>query len=184
MRSCQGSNTASAILWERGANLFNKKDYAAAQKYFQRIMLSYPNDEYAGQAYFYNAECYFFLNNMDEAASAYKSFYINYPGDKMVPQAMFQVGVSFFNKKDYPKAAEAFDEFVKRYPQNPLAKDAALNVALCYKKAFRLDDAVKSYQNYLLLYPGRRQRRPSCACRSGPCKPPKATTPARSRILS
>jgi len=154
LRSCQGSGTASAILWERGANLFNKKDYAAAQKYFQRIMLSYPNDEYAGQAYFYNAECYFFLNNMDEAASAYKSFYINYPNDKMVPQAMFQVGVSFFNKKDYPKAAEAFDEFVKRYPQNTLAKDAALNVALCYKKAFRLDDAIKSYQNYLLLYPG------------------------------
>ena len=59
LRSCQGSGTASAILWERGANLFNKKDYAAAQKYFQRIMLSYPNDEYAGQAYFYNAECYF-----------------------------------------------------------------------------------------------------------------------------
>jgi len=154
LRSCQGDNAASAILWERGANLFNKKDYGAAQKYFQRIMLSYPNDEYAGQAYFYNAECYFFLNNMDEAASAYKSFYINYPSDKMVPQAMFQVGVSFFNKKDYPKAAEAFDEFVKRYPQNPLAKDAALNVALCYKKAFRLDDAIKSYQNYLLLYPG------------------------------
>jgi len=154
MRACPGKGTAAAILWERGANLFNKKDYAAAQKYFQRIMLSYATDEYAGQAYFYNAECYFFLNNMDEAASAYKSFYINYPNDKMVPQAMFQVGVSFFNKKDYEKAAQAFDEFVKRYPQNPLAKDAALNVALCYKKAFRLDEAIKSYQNYLLLYPG------------------------------
>src|SRR3982751_2413827 len=107
LRSTPGSNTASSILWERGAALFNKKDYAAAQKYFQRIMLSYPNDEYAGQAYFYNAECYFFLENYDEAASAYKSFYINYPADKMVPQAMFQVGVSFFNKKDFEKAAEA-----------------------------------------------------------------------------
>src|SRR4029077_17135716 len=84
LRKAPGSNTASQILWERGAALFNKKDYAAAQKYFQRIYLSYPNDEYAGQAYFYNAECYFFLQNMDEAASAYKSFYINYPADKMV----------------------------------------------------------------------------------------------------
>src|SRR6185436_8217693 len=130
LRSCQGSGTASAILWERGANLFNKKDYSAAQKYFQRIMLSYPNDEYAGQAYYYNAECYFYLNNMDEAASAYKSFYINYPADKMVPQAMFQVGVSFFNKKEYQKAAEGFDAFLKKFPQNALSKDAALNVAL------------------------------------------------------
>jgi tetratricopeptide (TPR) repeat protein len=154
LRASPGSNTASQILWQRGADLFNKKDYAAAQKYFQRIMLSYPNDEYAGQAYYYNAECYFFLNNFDEAASAYKSFYINYPNDKMVPQAMFQVGVSFFNKKDFAKAAEGFDAFVKKFPQNPLAKDASLNVALCYKKAFKLDDAIRSYQNYLLLFPG------------------------------
>ncbi len=153
LRSCQGSGTASAILWERGANLFNKKDYAAAQKYFQRIMLSYPNDDYAGQAYYYNAECYFFLNDMDQAAGAYKSFFINYPNDKMVPQAMYQVGVSFFKKSDFKKAAEAFDEFVKRYPQHSLAKDAAINVALCYKKAFRLDEAITSYRNYLLLYP-------------------------------
>ncbi len=153
LRASPGSNTASSILWERGAALFNKKDYAAAQKYFQRIMLSYPNDEFAGQAYFYNAECYFFLNNYDEAASAYKSFYINYPADKMVPQAMFQVGVSFFNKKDYQKAAEGFDTFVKKFPQNQLAKDASLNVALCYKKAFKLDDAIRSYQNYLMLFP-------------------------------
>jgi TolA-binding protein len=153
LRASPGSNTASSILWERGAALFNKKDYAAAQKYFQRIMLSYPNDEYAGQAYFYNAECYFFLNNMDEAASAYKSFYINYPADKMVPLAMFQVGVSLFNKKEFQKAGEAFDSFLKKFPQHERSKDAALNVALCYKKAFKLDDAIRSYQNYLMLFP-------------------------------
>ncbi len=153
LRCVPSSKTASAILWERGAALFNKKDYAAAQKYFQRIMLSYPNDEYAGQAYFYNAECYFFLQNMDAAASAYKSFYINYPDDKMVGQAMFQVGVSFFNEKDYAKAGDGFGEFLKRFPQNPLAKDAAINVALCYKKAFRIEEAIKAYQNYLQLFP-------------------------------
>lgn len=153
LKQAPGSNTASSILWERGAALFNKKEYAAAQKYFQRIMLSYPNEEYAGQSYFYNAECYFFLNNMDEAASAYKSFYINYPADKMVPQAMFQVGVSLFNKKEFQKAGDAFDAFIKKFPQHQLAKDAALNVALCNKKAFKLDDAIRSYQNYLLLFP-------------------------------
>ncbi len=153
LRASPGSTRAAEILWEKGAGLFNKKDYAAAQKYFQRIMLSYPNDEYAGQAYYYNAECYFFLNNMDEAASAYKSFYINYPADKMVAQAMFQVGVSFFQKKDYQKAAEGFDAFIKKFPQHQLSKDASINVALCYRKAFKLDDAIRSYQNYLMLFP-------------------------------
>jgi len=154
LRACPGKNEAASILWERGATLFNKKDYSAAQKYFQRIILTYATEEFANQASFYNAECYFFLQNWDQAASAYKSFYINYPNDKMVAQAMFQVGVSFFNKKDFAKAAEAFDEFIKRFPQNALAKDAALNVALCYKKAFRLDEAIKAYQNFVQLFPG------------------------------
>jgi TolA-binding protein len=154
LRCAPGNVTAASILWEKGAALFNKKDYSAAQKYFQRIMLSYATEEYAAQAYYYNAECYFFLNNWDEAASAYKSFFINYPNDKMVPQAMFQVGVCFFNKKDFAKSAAAFDDFIKRFPQNQLSKEAALNVALCYKKAFRLDDAIKSYEHYLTLFPG------------------------------
>ncbi len=153
LRSCQGSGTASQILWERGANLFNKKDYASAQKYFQRIMLSYPNEEFAAQAYYYNAECYFSLNSWEQAASAYKSFYINYPNDKQVPLAMFKVGVSLFNKKDYAKAAQGFEDFLKRYPQHETSKDAALNVALCHKKAFRQDEAIRAYQNYLLLFP-------------------------------
>jgi TolA-binding protein len=154
LRACPGDASGASILWERGAALFNKKDYAAAQKYFQRIMVSYPGEEFASQAFYYNAECYFFLQKWDEAASAYKSYYINYPNDKMVPQAMFQVGVSFFSKKDYPKAAEGFQEFIDRYPQNALAKDAALNIALCDKKAFRLVEAIKAYQNYLDLFPG------------------------------
>lgn len=154
LRSCQGSGTASQILWERGASLFNKKDYASAQKYFQRIMLSYPNEEFAAQAYYYNAECYFNLDNWDQAASSYKSFYINYPADKLVPTAMFKVGVSLFSKKDYQKSAEAFDDFLKRYPKHEMAKDAALNVALCHRKAFRLDQAIRAYQNFLLLFPG------------------------------
>lgn len=154
LRACPGKGAGASILWERGAALFNKKDYAAAQKYFQRIMVSYPGEEFASQAFYYNAECYFFLSQWDEAASAYKSYYINYPNDKMVAQAMFQVGVSFFNKKDYPKAAEGFNDFIQRFPQNALAKDAAMNVALCYKKAFRLDEAIKAYQNYVQLFPG------------------------------
>ena len=36
-------------------------------------------------------------------------------------------------------------------PQNPLAKDASLNVALCYKKAFKLDDAIREWQDPLVV---------------------------------
>ena len=45
LRACPGDTNGASILWERGAALFNKKDYAAAQKYFQRIMVSYPGEE-------------------------------------------------------------------------------------------------------------------------------------------
>src|SRR5260370_22583093 len=120
LRKTQGSSTAASILWKRGADLFNKQDYANAQKYFQRIMLSYPNDEFASQAYFYNAECYFFPRNIEQSASAHKSFSISYPNNKMISQAQFRVGVSYFNKRDCPTAPAACHGFLNKFPPHEL----------------------------------------------------------------
>jgi tetratricopeptide (TPR) repeat protein len=81
------NNAGAAIFWDRGQTLFKKRDFRAAQKYFQRVMLSYPTSPNGPEAFFYNAECYFFLKQFENAASAYKSFYERFPKDGNVPQA-------------------------------------------------------------------------------------------------
>jgi TolA-binding protein len=81
------SDAGAAILWERGEALFAKKDFASAQKYFQRIMLSFPTSPNTPAAAFYNAECYFMQNRNKDAADAYKFYYQNYPNDSHVAEA-------------------------------------------------------------------------------------------------
>lgn len=146
LKLAPGSAGGAALLWEKGASLFNASQYAAAQKIFEKIMLSYPNDEYAPLAYFYNADCFFWLQRWDDAANAYQNFYLSFPKHERVPNAMFQQAVCLYRKGSYNEAVQDFQAFLKRFPNHPLAKEAWLNIALAHKKAFQLDQAVAAYK--------------------------------------
>jgi TolA-binding protein len=133
--------------------LFNDAKYETAQKIFEKIMLSYPNDEYAPLAYFYNADCFFWLQKWDEAADAYQNFYVSFPKHERVPNAMFQRAVCLFRKGSYDDSVTDFKDFLHKYPDHPLAKEAWLNIALAHKKAFQLDQAVWAYKYVIEHYP-------------------------------
>jgi TolA-binding protein len=153
LKLAPGSAGGAALLWEKGASLFNDGKYEPAQKLFEKIMLSYPNDEYAPLAYFYNADCFFWLQKWDEAANAYQNFFVSFPKHERVPNAMFQKAVSLFRKGSYDDAVADFKAFLKKYPTHTLAKEAWLNIALAHKKAFQLDQAVTAYKYVIENYP-------------------------------
>jgi len=152
LKLAPGSAGGAALLWERGASLFNEGKYEPAQKLFEKIMLSYPNDEYAPLAYFYNADCFFWLQKWDDAANAYQNFYLSFPKHERVPNAMFQKSVCLFRKGSYDEAVADFKNFLHRFPDHPLAKEAWLNIALAHKKAFQLDQAVLAYKYVIEHY--------------------------------
>ena len=152
LKLAPGSAGGAALLWEKGASLFNEGKYEPAQKLFEKIMLSYPNDEYAPLAYFYNADCFFWLQKWDDAANAYQNFYLSFPKHERVPNAMFQKAVCLFRKGSYDDAVADFKAFLDKYPNHPLAKESWLNIALAYKKAFQLDQAVKAYKYVIEHY--------------------------------
>jgi len=152
LKLAPGSAGGAALLWERGASLFNEGKYEPAQKLFEKIMLSYPNDEYAPLAYFYNADCFFWMQKWDDAANAYQNFFLSFPKHERVPNAMFQKAVCLFRKGAYDDSVTDFQAFLKKYPQHPLAKEAWLNIALAHKKAFQLDQAVTAYRYVIEHY--------------------------------
>ncbi len=153
LKMAPGSSGGAALLWEKGAALFNEGKYEAAQKLFEKIMLSYPNDEYVPTAYFYNADSFFWMKKWDEGANAYQNFYLSFPKHERVPNAMFQKAVCLFRKGDYNAAVDDFRAFLDKYPNHALAKEAWLNIALAHKKAFQLDQAVTAYQFVIDKYP-------------------------------
>jgi len=154
LKLAPGSAGGAALLWEKGASLFNAGQYESSQKIFEKIMLSYPNDEYAPLAYFYNADCFFWLQRWDDAANAYQNFFVSFPKHARVPNAMFQKAVCLFRKGSFNEAVADFQAFLKKFPEHPLAKEAWLNIALSHKKAFQLDQAVASYKFVVEKYPG------------------------------
>ena len=164
LKLAPGSAGGAALLWERGASLFNEGKYEPAQKLFEKIMLSYPNDEYAPLAYFYNADCFFWLQKWDEAANAYQNFYLSFPKHERVPNAMFQKAVCLFRKGSFDDAVADFKAFITKFPDHPLAKEAWLNIALAHKKAFQLDQAVLAYK-YVIDIMGMIPKLTPCGCR-------------------
>jgi TolA-binding protein len=152
LKLAPGSAGGAALLWEKGASLFNAGNYEPAQKLFEKIMLSYPNDEYAPLAYFYNADCFFWMQKWDDASNAYQNFYLSFPKHERVPNAMFQKGVCLFRKGSFDDAVKDFEAFLKKYPNHALAKEAWLNIALSYKKSFQLDKSVVAYKYVIEHY--------------------------------
>jgi len=55
--ACGTHQSPDDILWGRGKALFEKRDCFAARKYFQRIILSYPNSKYRSGASAYISQC-------------------------------------------------------------------------------------------------------------------------------
>lgn len=153
LKLAPGSAGGAALLWEKGASLFNTGKYETSQKLFEKIMLSYPNDEYAPLAYFYNADCFFWLQRWDDASSAYQNFFTSFPKHERVPNAMFQKAVCLFRKGAFDDSVKDFKAFLNRFPNHALAKEAWLNIALAHKKAFHLDQAVWAYRYVIEHYP-------------------------------
>lgn len=152
LKLAPGSAGGAALLWEKGASLFNEGKYEPAQKIFEKIVLSYPNDEYAPLAYFYSADCFFWMQKWDEAAGAYDNFFHTFPKHERVPNAMFQKAVCLFRKGAYDDAVSNFKDFLHRFQDHALAKEAWLNIALAHKKAFQLDQAVQAYRFVINKY--------------------------------
>ena len=153
LKLAPGSAGGASLLWERGAALFNEGKYDTAQKLFEKIMLSYPNDEYAPLAYFYDADCFFWLQKWDEAANANQNIYVSFQKHEREPNAIFHRADCLLHKGVYDDAVTGFKDFLHRFPDHPLAKEAWLNIALAHKKAFQLDQAIWAYKYVIQHYP-------------------------------
>jgi tetratricopeptide (TPR) repeat protein len=55
--ACGTSKSPEDILWERGKALFEQRDYLNAERYFERIIQSYPNSQYRSNALAYSSQC-------------------------------------------------------------------------------------------------------------------------------
>src|SRR5687768_6699153 len=107
---------------------FNDEDYEGARKLFEAIVLQDPASEYADDAQYYLAECYFLDGEYHLAAYAYNRLR-SFPSSPFYKVAIFKTGEAYFmssepfdrDQKETRAAIDHFRSFVSAYSGDSLA---------------------------------------------------------------
>lgn len=137
-----------------GQERYERRDYASAIAYFQRVKDWYPFSELVTTAELKIADSYFFLQQYEEAAEAYLEFANLHPRNPLTPYAFFQVGQCSYVEMDRidrdqtpaRKALENFTRFVGRYPDSEYTDLAKSRIKECQKSLAGHELLVARYQ--------------------------------------
>jgi len=84
------------------------------------------SSEFADDALFGLAECFFAMNSPDSAASYYQILLERFPKSSLVPTTLYKMGISLEKLDRLQDARRVFSTLVERYPsapETPLAKE-------------------------------------------------------------
>ncbi|MFH0926728.1 MAG: outer membrane protein assembly factor BamD [bacterium] len=130
------------ILYLRGIDAFEKKNYTNSAESFKTLITNYPESPYLAEARLKKADSYFNNTNYEEARDSYQQFLKLHPVNKEADRAQFNIGLSYFNEllsidRDTAptlKALSEFEKINKDYPESSLIKDSQEKISICRKK--------------------------------------------------
>ena len=118
------SGNTPDILYEKGIQAFDQRQYKDAVAAFKDFGASYPQHQLAGNAAFWQGESYYQLKDYGRAALAYQDVLDKYKGSSKYQSSLLKQGMSLYyaGKKDAGK--QRLQELVSRYPSSPEATRA------------------------------------------------------------
>ncbi len=148
----RGRSRGDEVLFYYAMTNFQLKDYVTAGYYFRNFAYSYPNSEYAEQAQFMGAYCYYLIaprwsldqKTTTEAITEFEIFLSKYPNSDLVDSVNHLIDrlryklqkKSYMNAKlyydlEYYNSADiALNNSLKKYPDSPFKEDALYYIAL------------------------------------------------------
>jgi tol-pal system protein YbgF len=115
------SSSDAQALFEQASSAFGRKEYSAAETYFNQFMQQYPNDAKAGLAQFWLGETAFASGEYRAAADRFLKAFNNYQTSEKAPEALLKLAISLRRIGENTAACESFSELQKRFPQAPKA---------------------------------------------------------------
>jgi tetratricopeptide (TPR) repeat protein len=132
----------------KGAELFNKEEYAQSVQYFEKS-LQYPIDPvYVADASFWCAESYSIGRKYDKAAEYYLKI-ISFSGSnaELLLKSRYGLGYCYFNLLQYDRALFNFKEFVNKAPAKTTnLSDGYIRLADCYYISKSYAEALSNYR--------------------------------------
>lgn len=121
------------ILYQKGYDAFQKKEYAEAAKYFDEVERQHPYSIWSGRAQIMAAYAFYQQNKYDEAILALDRFIQLHPSNRNTPYAYYLKGLCYFEQmsdvqRDQRMTEEAlntFEEFLARFPNSIYTADVS-----------------------------------------------------------
>ena len=143
-----GQNTidrsSTLNIFNRGVELLESKNYAAARSVFEEYMLTEPSPEMQAEAQYYQAYCALMLFN-DDAEYLFENFVEQYPSNSKSMMAYFELGNYYYRSNKFKESIAAFEK-VKAYNLSPNQR-FELKFKLGYSY-FNLKDFEKALENF------------------------------------
>lgn len=165
-----------ALKYKIGEELFTEGKYAKANRLFEQILPKYRGKPQAEKLTYMHAMCFYQLEKYFLSGYRFEQFVKSYPNSEKAEESAFLSAKSYYeeapifskDKEETIKAIEKIQLFINSYPvseylteANALVKELdfkleqkAFEVAKQYNHIFDYKASIKSFNNFLLDFPG------------------------------
>lgn len=130
--------------------------YDDALAYYQKLISTYPNNDFAADGLLSMAKIYqFHLNKTDDAIQTYQQFLAFYPENPACSDACLQQANLLIREEKFTAAVVKFKELINKFTNHELKDDIYFRLGTLYEH--QLKDSVSAgswYQLLLKEYPG------------------------------
>jgi tol-pal system protein YbgF len=106
-------------LFDQGYGALNRREYSAAEGFFQQFLEQYPSDPLAGNAQYWLGESAFVSGEYKTAADRFLKTFTTYPTSERAPEALLKLAISLRRLGNNSDACATFGELTQRYPKAP-----------------------------------------------------------------
>jgi tol-pal system protein YbgF len=126
-----GNLGAEVSSYEEAFRVYRAGQYNEAVQLFDRFLEQYQGSDYADNALYWRAECYFKLEDYERAAVAFEEVVRRYPDGNKVPEALYRQGIALLKIGEsagdvaYRSVArQIFERIVAEYAESEQAPQA------------------------------------------------------------
>ncbi len=120
---------AEGDLYQKGLDQVSASKYLEAAATFESFLKKYPKSNFAANARFWIAECFYSMRDYQRAIKEYQNFIEKYPRSEKVPECIVKQGNSFYELGMMEEARAFYDQVTAKYSQSAAASEARERIA-------------------------------------------------------
>lgn len=134
--------------------LYMRGQFQEAADEFRNIATQYADTDAAGMATYYLANCYYYLNQYEEAERYYRQYIDDYGNDPEITSSCYAgIGATFENRQNFQEAIAEYRKAVGASKDGFAVPQYMLNIARCQAAMDDRQAARNTYREVISEYP-------------------------------